>query len=90
MREAAKESKELDVSSDGEKVRRTRPLPEVDDSAPRTIYVEGIGEHSTMEEVQEAMSAYGKVRPPWKLIFIVNTESHLSCLCHARASIPKK
>ncbi len=61
MRDAAKESTELDVSADGEQVRRTRPLPEVDDSGPRTVYVEGIGEFCTMEELQKAMSAYGKV-----------------------------
>jgi len=78
MREGAKLSDDLEVSKSGEEVRRVRPLPEVDDSGPRTVYVEGISEVCQHDEVKAALEAHGKVKPSPQL----NTDSNLPRGCH--------
>ncbi|EKX39564.1 hypothetical protein GUITHDRAFT_114292 [Guillardia theta CCMP2712] len=61
IRDAAKTSKELRVSEDGKRIGRLKPLPRLDDTRPRTIYVEGIAPSSTHEEISSFMSKWGKV-----------------------------
>lgn len=66
MIEAAKNCPELAVRVSGSgksvDVRRTRPLPEKDDSERRTVYLEGLTEFCTIEQVQELMGKFGPVR----------------------------
>lgn len=39
IQNSIKKSNLIELSEDGEKVRRKKPLPEDDDSDPRTIYI---------------------------------------------------
>jgi len=62
IKEAVKESTILEVSSDGQNVRRTAPLPETDTSIARTIYAKGFPEAGyTIEDVESVFGKFGKV-----------------------------
>ena len=69
MVEAARQSKELEVSTDGHMVRRTRELPTKDDSEPRTVYIEGLQTSTTIEQVQDLMEKFGSVRAAFLAFF---------------------
>lgn len=66
MIEAAKNCPELAVRMSGSgksvDIRRTRPLPQKDDGERRTVYLEGLTEFCTIEQVQELMGKFGPVR----------------------------
>lgn len=47
----------VQLSADGTKVRRTKPLPLTDDSKDRTVYMKGFGPDATLDEVLECVSA---------------------------------
>jgi lupus La protein len=51
--EALKDSKLVQVSEDGTKVKRTTPLPENTDSLPRSSYAKGIPADATLDAVEE-------------------------------------
>jgi hypothetical protein len=71
---AALDSSELlEVSDDRTRVRRTRPLPAPDKSAPRTVVVQGLTMEPTIEAVGAAFGRCGEV----KLVRIVQPEVQL-------------
>lgn len=62
IKEALKESTVLEVSADGQTVRRTAPLPETDTHIARTIYAKGFPETGyTIEDVESVFAKLGKV-----------------------------
>jgi len=77
MIEGARASSDLAVSEDGESVGRVKELPVVDDSATRTVYVEGIGEAAQVEDLEKVMGEYGKICYV-SIPRITVTESHVS------------
>jgi len=60
---AAKSSDQLSVSEDDKSVKRSNPLPVDDDSAARTIHINGLKEENkeTIESVSELFEKFGKV-----------------------------
>ena len=62
--EALKDSDSVVLSADGKKLKRAEPLPDVDTSADRTLYVKGYPLEDadvTIESVAEQFTKYGKV-----------------------------
>lgn len=62
--EAVKDSDSVVLSTDGKKLKRAEPLPDVDTSADRTLYVKGYPVDDadvTVESVTAQFSPYGKV-----------------------------
>lgn len=74
----------LAVSDDNTRVRRTRPLPAPDKSAPRTVVAQGLTMDPTVETVSAAFAACGEV----KQVRIVQPDAQLegewaSCKHHS-------
>ena len=61
VREALMSLPYLQVSDDGLRVSRRRPLPTHDDSDERTVYLEPLSQRADRDEVQKAMEASGEV-----------------------------
>eukprot|EP01102_Stenamoeba_stenopodia_P002637 TRINITY_DN124_c0_g1_i9.p1 TRINITY_DN124_c0_g1~~TRINITY_DN124_c0_g1_i9.p1 ORF type:complete len:168 (-),score=37.84 TRINITY_DN124_c0_g1_i9:64-567(-) len=59
--DAVKTSGKLEVSEDGQKVRRTEPLPSEDPTLPRSIYAKGFPDDATLESVRDFFSPHGEV-----------------------------
>jgi lupus La protein len=62
--DAVTESSTVVLSSDDKKIKRTEPLPDLDTSADRTLYVKGFpldDNDVTIEEIAEQFSTFGKV-----------------------------
>lgn len=62
--EALKDSETVIVSDDKTKLKRSEPLPDVDDSALRTLYVKGYPTDDaevTIDSVREQLSVYGPI-----------------------------
>lgn len=62
--EAIADSTSVVLSADKKKVKRAAPLPEVDESASRSLYVKGFPTDDktvTIDSITEQFSAYGKV-----------------------------
>eukprot|EP00009_Paramoeba_aestuarina_P002445 CAMPEP_0201509932 /NCGR_PEP_ID=MMETSP0161_2-20130828/2836_1 /ASSEMBLY_ACC=CAM_ASM_000251 /TAXON_ID=180227 /ORGANISM="Neoparamoeba aestuarina, Strain SoJaBio B1-5/56/2" /LENGTH=371 /DNA_ID=CAMNT_0047905031 /DNA_START=22 /DNA_END=1137 /DNA_ORIENTATION=- len=58
---ALKDSSSLILSEDEKMVKRADPLPEEDSSLPRCIYVKRFPLDTTLEQLEEFFSQYGKV-----------------------------
>lgn len=74
----------LAISDDGTRVRRTRPLPAADTSAPRTVVAQGLTIEPTIDVLSAAFGVCGEV----KLVRVVQPEAQLegewsSCKHHA-------
>lgn len=62
--EALKDSETIVVSEDNLKLKRVEPLPEVDDSSLRTLYVKGYPRDEsevTIDTIREQFSVYGPI-----------------------------
>lgn len=62
--EAVSESTIVSLSSDNKKIKRIEPLPDVDTSSDRTLYVKGFpvdDKDVTIESISEQFSKFGKV-----------------------------
>lgn len=53
---ALKDSTELELDQDEQKVRRVTPLPEVVDTVPLTVVIEGLDNKFTIEQVEQFLS----------------------------------
>ena len=61
LREAARRAQGLQLSEDGVRVARTRPLPAADRSEPRTVYVEPMPPCASIESVRALFGGCGEV-----------------------------
>lgn len=61
VREAVKDSEVVELSEDGEKIRRRIPLPESDPTLTRSIYAKKFPAEMSMDELKAFFSPYGKV-----------------------------
>jgi len=59
--EAARKSPSLVLNEDGTMIKRKNPLPEEDTSLARTVYTKGWTPGISIEEIEDAVTPYGKV-----------------------------